>query len=253
MSYIKDFNRFEIKYLLGWEQYIIVRDAIKSFCVLDQNSAHHGFYPVRSLYFDSPDFRFYWEKIEGECYRRKLRARIYDHSGKVFMEIKQRINKTLQKRRTLINQSLLNSFISDNRLTLNPEEKPIQTEILYLKEMYNLEPKIIVSYLREAFFAKDQEGFRITFDKNLDFEHFDLDLFNNKFEENRFLPDTIVVMELKFNNTLPIWVLKILNSYALKIQKISKYCSSCEKAFPFIISQLPEPKLLTIEGWRTRL
>jgi hypothetical protein len=56
-------------------------------------------YGVWSVYYDTRQLRFYWEKIEGLRFRRKLRVRHYgDRFGvtedtPVFVEIKQRVNR----------------------------------------------------------------------------------------------------------------------------------------------------------------
>jgi len=53
---------------------------------------------VTSLYYDTADLRFYWEKIEGSRFRRKLRMRLYGEPSEcgehtpVQIEIKQRVN-----------------------------------------------------------------------------------------------------------------------------------------------------------------
>jgi SPX domain protein involved in polyphosphate accumulation len=253
LAYIRAFNRFEIKYVLQYHQYFPFRESIKDYCRPDSHAGDNGFYPVHSLYFDSPNFRCFWEKIDGESFRRKLRARIYDRSGSIFLEIKQRLNKTVQKRRMLTDANTLGQFLGSSALTGNPRNKSIEAEILFLKAHYRLEPKIIVSYWREAFFASDQEGLRITFDKTMCFEDVELDLFGARTSEKRFIDDRLIIMEIKFNHTLPLWLTKLLRSHSLYIQKVSKYCKACEKAFPEIIYAMTEPRLFTIDGWRTRL
>src|SRR5688572_4734555 len=67
----------------------------------DRHGGTEG-YSVVSLYYDSAELDFFWAKIEGLKFRRKVRLRIYpgDDITKVetgSIEIKQRINKTVQK------------------------------------------------------------------------------------------------------------------------------------------------------------
>lgn len=83
-----------------------IRDELGERMDRDLNSPVGG-YGVWSLYYDSPpELRFYWEKIEGLKFRRKLRIRHYgdpvgvtDDSPPVCVEIKQRVNRVTQKRR----------------------------------------------------------------------------------------------------------------------------------------------------------
>jgi len=57
----------------------------------DANAGRDGSYKVASLYYDSPDLRCYWEKLDVEKVRRKLRVRTYGERPEwAFMEIKGR-------------------------------------------------------------------------------------------------------------------------------------------------------------------
>jgi hypothetical protein len=62
-------------------------------------------YAITSLYCDTPDLRCYWEKIDGLRYRREPRIRHCRRREEllaetpVFVEIKQRVNRTVPKGR----------------------------------------------------------------------------------------------------------------------------------------------------------
>ncbi|VAW43516.1 FIG01140028: hypothetical protein, partial [hydrothermal vent metagenome] len=107
-SAIRKFNRFELKYLLPMAQADRFKEAIKPYLLVDQYGDEQGNYAVTSLYYDSPEHHFYWEKIEGIKFRRKLRIRIYESAeplmpgSQVFVEIKQRIDRVTQKRRVVL-------------------------------------------------------------------------------------------------------------------------------------------------------
>jgi hypothetical protein len=104
-SAIRKFNRFELKYLLPIEAAGLFRQEIGAYLKPDSYGNDEGGYVVSSLYYDSPDFRFYWEKMEGIRFRRKLRTRYYETQAEltsdtgVFVEIKQRLDRVTQKRR----------------------------------------------------------------------------------------------------------------------------------------------------------
>ena len=53
-----------------------MREELNAHMDSDVNSPIGG-YPVTSLYYDTQSLRFYWEKIEGLKFRRKLRIRLY--------------------------------------------------------------------------------------------------------------------------------------------------------------------------------
>ena len=84
-----------------------LREELASRLDLDSHGSDGG-YGVWSVYYDTPRLRFYWEKIEGLRFRRKLRIRHYgdrftvDDDTTVFVEIKQRVNRVTQKRRVAL-------------------------------------------------------------------------------------------------------------------------------------------------------
>jgi hypothetical protein len=83
----------------------VLRDHLARRLDADSHSGESG-YGVWSVYYDTRDLKFYWEKIEGLKYRRKLRIRHYgdrfavDDDTSVFVEIKQRVNRVAQIRRS---------------------------------------------------------------------------------------------------------------------------------------------------------
>jgi len=106
-SRLHAFNRFEIKYLVPQTQADGLRTELGRHMDEDAYSGATG-YPITSLYYDTAHLRFYWEKIEGLRFRRKLRVRHYGTAddltadSPVFVEIKQRVNRVTQKRRVCL-------------------------------------------------------------------------------------------------------------------------------------------------------
>jgi len=100
---IRKFNRFELKYILSWKDAERLKDNLRQYLHPDAYGDSDGIYALASLYYDSPDHRFYWEKIEGIRFRRKLRIRHYEQQAaltpesRVFVEIKQRLNRESPK------------------------------------------------------------------------------------------------------------------------------------------------------------
>jgi hypothetical protein len=85
------------------------------------------------------DLRFYWEKIEGLRFRRKLRIRHYgdrstiDDDITVFVEIKQRVNRVTQKRRVALPYRLART-LCDRRQMIehDPSQRAFLEEVLEL-------------------------------------------------------------------------------------------------------------------------
>jgi len=98
------FYRRELKYLLPYNTYEALVDALMPFMKADTFGVD-GKYAISSLYFDSPDHAIYWETANKLPIRQKLRLRTYEKSergGIAFFEIKQKVNNWVHKRRTML-------------------------------------------------------------------------------------------------------------------------------------------------------
>ncbi len=231
-SYIRSFNRFELKYHLHYEQASHLLNLIKPYIKQDTYNIENGFYRIVTLYYDSPEFFCFWEKLDGFKFRRKVRIRLYDDTpDRAFLEIKQRIDRTIQKRRILGNRNEIIQYLDlwtpkgDDYLS-----GPVYEEALNLVYGLHLEPQIIVSYNREAYFGVYESGLRITFDRNLCFEKYHDKFCFKRGNSKYFMKPWDVILEVKFNEVVPTWLCSALNSMNFEISRISKYCHAINKA-----------------------
>jgi len=144
-SALHRFNRYEIKYLMKEEQLGELHDELKPRMGRDP----HQVLPTRvsSLYYDTPDLRFYWEKIDGLRFRRKLRVRVYGEpesvteDSTVYVEIKQRVNRVTQKRRIALPYPEARRLCDGReRLELVSGSQGLVDEILTLAHTLDLQP-----------------------------------------------------------------------------------------------------------------
>ena len=72
-------QRFELKYVISEQKARRIRNYISSFLELDENCAGKSdfSYAVHSLYIDSDHLQTYWDTINGNKNRFKLRIRYY--------------------------------------------------------------------------------------------------------------------------------------------------------------------------------
>lgn len=232
---IRRFNRFELKYLLTLQQAELFKKALLAYLSPDQHGDQQGSYWLDSLYFDSPDHRFYWEKVDGVKFRRKLRIRHYAGEAPlvadtpVFVEIKQRVDRVTQKRRVrLPYETALNLCTSRELPDYEPEDQPVMEEIYALLWQYNLRQASIVRYSRQALVGSDYDlGLRVTFDTALTYEAGQLDLAQISSPLPLF-PAEIVVMEIKANERIPYWLTELVAAHNLRLARVSKYCRSIE-------------------------
>lgn len=246
---IKQFSRYELKYILTREQFLDFTKILPDYLSPDSRGDEAGRYSITSLYYDTVDYRAYWDKIEGHKFRRKVRIRVYgdvavSSESDCFAEIKQRINKTLQKKRVYISYASAEALCGFGEQI--PEESDMSefdletvSEIRYLQGAQQLQPACIVSYDRLAFDGSEYEdGLRITFDTNLKGRTHSLSLTDTGFTENHFfIPPEWCIMEVKVNYRVPYWLTEMIGKYRFTLRRISKYCAALEQSKALLQTQ----------------
>lgn len=227
------FNRFELKYLVSAAQRDAMLEEIRVQMQPDDEGIG-GIYHVNTLYYDTRDLAAYRAKLDGIRYRRKLRVRSYgapspDPGATVLVEIKQRINRTVQKRRLAL--PLADAYaLCDG--TLQPDERPwpdeddarVASEVCFLSRALHLVPICVIVYQRHAFRGSAIEpGLRITFDHGLWCRPANALLTT---EGNRcyFERPDHMVLEVKADLAVPMWVVLMLARYQADLRRFSKYC-----------------------------
>jgi SPX domain protein involved in polyphosphate accumulation len=238
-------DRYELKYILDRSQYEQIVDALAGYTEPDSYS-EGGRYLVTSLYYDTADYKAYWEKINGHRFRRKVRVRVYNAQtvspdSPSFVEIKQRTNKTLQKKRILLPYSSAVALCGSGKGTngTTEAEHPVIQEVLYLYNTLRLQPACIVSYDRLAFNGSEYDpGLRVTFDTNLKCRIHDLTLLSQGSTENHFfVPPQWCIMEVKVNVRAPYWLTEVISKYRCTLRRISKYCTALEQSVALLQNQ----------------
>jgi hypothetical protein len=230
-------NRFEIKYLLGADRLADVQAALKDFLRPDANGSQDGGYYVHSIYFDSPDMRFLREKFEGNLTRVKPRIRSYRSSldgppGRIFLELKGRYDRIVEKRRCPIDRSLAKLLLTETPVHPNgwSAKHKVLGEFLYMSHRFQLIPAVSVLYHRTAFFGAYWPNLRITFDRLvLCSPATGLEAPSEDFVQT--IPCSQTVMELKYNDKLPLSLLRRINSLGLQQRSFSKYAVSVQRCF----------------------
>lgn len=234
---IRQFNRFEFKYIISIKQAEALKASIRKYLVPDTYGNQEGRYAISNLYYDSPDFRCYWEKEYGIRFRRKLRVRYYENGDvmteetPVFLEIKQRINRVTQKRRVALPYLNALQLCNDRVLPeFDQKHQSIIEEVFVMLWRYQLVPAVVLRYNRQAFIGSIYDaGIRVTFDTDLTFQTNPLHLHENR-SSLPFLSADRVIMEIKVNERIPHWLTELVAAHNLSLCRISKYCSSIQAA-----------------------
>jgi SPX domain protein involved in polyphosphate accumulation len=193
-------------------------------------------YVVRTLYYDTQDLDYYWEKLDGLEVRKKIRIRVYNEfkdRNIGFVEIKRRYDKVIIKERS----KLPFSFI--RRVLAEPEKdwlrsKVVEHDGLVLgKFLYNihrkdLRPTLLVVYDRKAFQGIEDPKERLTIDSNVRVRGFPE--FCDIYDVDDLEPITKnrSILELKFDNAMPRWMRLMMTHFHISVESISKYCMGVE-------------------------
>lgn len=213
------FKRTEKKYIITLNQRKQLLELISSQICSDK----FGESTVRSLYFDTDDFRLIRNSIDKPVYKEKLRLRSYSTpkaDSNVFLELKKKYKGVVYKRRETLKYSEAMNY-------LNTRSKPIDTQIMkeidWTMNYYNgLKPKMFIAYDRTAFYSKEDSNLRITFDKNVRFRNYDLELGKGSYG-NLILDSGLFIMEIKILNSMPLWLSNALTKLKIYPSSFSKY------------------------------
>ena len=231
--------RFELKFLIDWPAYLRIRNQIQPFVGLDSYSLSGGRYSILSLYYDSPNFDCYYDKIDGNDRRHKLRVRWYlnEQGGKetAFLELKKKINYGTLKSRLKIDSNDLTDFFRNKkdcfkRVCKDVRQEEIAKEMLFYYSVQNLKPVVYTHYLREAYIGKCENRLRITFDMKISCKPGTCSREFDYSSRNYIFNPYYMVFEIKGFHDLPNWLVSIISSNNLQRQSISKYCLAVEKA-----------------------
>jgi SPX domain protein involved in polyphosphate accumulation len=234
--------RYELKYLLRREQVEPLVAELRQTLQLDAHGNELGTYPITSLYYDTPDYRAYWSKLDGQRSRRKLRVRVYGDTQvtpetPAFVEIKQRVNKLMRKRRVALPYGEAVDLDRFHELGLSfaqqgrESEQAILHEAYYLYRTLQLRPACVVTYDRLAFEGDPRApDLRITLDTNLRGRIHDLSLLSTgSATDQQVLGPEYAVLEVKANQNVPRWVAQLTARHRCTFYRISKYCLVLEK------------------------
>jgi len=222
--------RFEFKYILDPVTYMKVRDFVDSIALLHDENVKEDTYTVTSLYFDTFGLDDYYDKLGGFLKRKKVRARVYGKDsfadvGNVHLESKHKHDMYIGKKRTNVSGDTWKSFMSGK------SDEVLDEFGLSIKEEGRI-PTVVVRYEREAFVERFFSRIRLTFDKNIEvIKYDDLESLVNSDYDTASVLDSGVIMEIKFNSSLPWWFGFMVRKFNLKRGAYSKYAQALDKLY----------------------
>lgn len=213
------FQRYEYKYLMTRRQRDWICAAMEPYMTADE----YGHSSIRNLYLDTPDFRLIRRSLEKPVYKEKLRVRSYGRAGAedpVFVELKKKYRSVVYKRRLSLPQGRAMACLAGR----GPwPDSQIGGELAYAIDFYpGLAPAVFLSYERDAFQSRGEDGLRVTFDQEIRFRREALTLDAQPWGTALLQPDQ-VLMEVKAAGSIPLWMVRLLSQERLFRTSYSKY------------------------------
>lgn len=216
--------RNEWKYCLTNQQLSLLKSRISEVLELDSHTPKCGKYVIHSLYFDDYKDQAVYTTNSGLSKRFKWRIRFYDNNlDYIILERKEKIDSRCHKKSCKLSLSeydkILSGEITDIVYDTNKDLiKEFARDIM----LYNYVPKVIVDYERIAY-VEEITNVRITFDTKIS-AAYDIDNFlTGDYVKYYIQPSSQNVLEVKFDDVLPSYIKKIVESYEFKQTSFSKY------------------------------
>jgi len=222
--------RYERKYYLSGEDYGYIRTLILN----HPASFRTVFYPrmINNIYFDTPGFDYFYDNVEGNHLRKKIRIRWYDetfaHQKKLTLEYKLKEGLLGDK----VSHKLADIYTGDgfDFGQMRDEIKVNQLPIPVANELLTLYPTIMNRYVREYFISDDGKC-RITLDKDLSF--FRIHSGRNFFKTSYHLPGDLI-MEMKYDPDDDPVATAVSQNFPFRITKSSKYVIGVQNLYAIV-------------------
>ena len=221
---LKEGFRHELKYRIGYAQYIELRNRLRTVMQDDIHTGADGRYLIRSIYFDNYTDKALREKTDGVPVREKFRIRYYnDDFSYLTLEKKIKDNDLCMKVGAQITEKECRKLLEGDKTWMRGHPSSLVQE-LYAKMRYQmLCPKVLVSYVREPYIYR-AGNVRITFDSNIR-----TTLCHRDFLEERVIDiDTAaepqdMILEVKYDAFLPEIIRRLIQTGTLRQTAFSKY------------------------------
>ena len=205
------FNWYEKKYLMPETVYQELCGRLSHYMQMDS----YGLHTICNIYYDTTDDLLIRRSIDNPIYKEILRLRSYGipaMDSKVFLEIKKKYQKVVNKRRVQL--TLREAYDYVERGIWPQGDSQILREIDFFLSRYPLERGLYLAYDRVALFGKENPDFRVTFDQNIRSRRTRMGLENGDAGET-LLPRGWYLMESKVIGATPLWFTRILPELSL--------------------------------------
>jgi hypothetical protein len=252
-------QRRELKYMIREEVALQVREFIRCYLEADEFGAGRPnfSYPVHSLYLDSDTLVLYWNTINGNKNRYKLRLRYYDDrpGSAVFFEIKRRMNDAILKQRGAVRRESVDWILSGQfpepslLISSDPRHLAALQRFSQLMIQDHCKPKAHVAYMREAWISSHNNSVRVTMDRQVYCDPDPTTKLSTSLVDPVCVFGKKVVLELKFTGRYPDWFRELVRCFDLMQGPAAKYADGValmgEHRLGAAAGMIPDP-----ESWQ---
>ena len=180
-------------------------------------------YLIRSVYFDDYRDSCFWENEAGIRERKKYRVRIYNANSKfISFEKKSKSHGMTKKEQISIKKELCDQYLFSEEPISNENASEVLKEFQVEQALRLMRPKCIVEYERTAL-VYPVGNVRITFDRNIRGTDNIAEFYEERLNSFPALEAGHQILEVKYDEFLPLFILQALNIDSLKLQSFSKY------------------------------
>ena len=215
--------RHEYKYLISRADAELLKRRLPYIMERDPHAGPTGQYTIRSLYFDDFSGTAYYDKVDGVNYRAKYRIRFYNYDPSILkLEKKEKLGNLTRKTAQSITKNDARAL--EFALTGGcPDTREGLVEELRLQFVSRgLRPRVLVDYDRTPFICRDGNT-RITLDENVRTRPYIAHLFASPRAMVPAIDADQVILEVKFDDFIPQYLLDALADIPRVNMAISKF------------------------------
>jgi SPX domain-containing protein involved in vacuolar polyphosphate accumulation len=217
--------RFEYKYVISAQSAELLKHTLRALLTKDEHADEDGNYLIRSVYFDDDRLSAYHDKLAGVCDRNKYRLRFYNFNAeRIAFEAKRKHGQLVKKQSCVVSRDLAQRMLSGGSLTPQERQEPLLAEFDTLSACANLQPSVVVDYLRTAF-TYPVNRVRITLDQDVCSDQYRADRVFERCASIPVMDHGDVILEVKYSEWLPPFLAQALSNTPSILQANSKYCS----------------------------
>lgn len=224
--------RAEDKYNCTEAELYMLQSRMEAALRSDVNEGGLDGYRISSLYFDDIRDSCLQDTVDGVNRRNKYRIRIYNDSLDVIkLEVKSKKNNRIQKRSKTISKAQMESLMRGECIEDGASAKDPATLFNLAIRTQGLRPKVIVTYERKAY-VYEPGNVRITLDRNVRASS-RVEAFGEKNISYDFLREYDKVLEVKYDELIPGFLLQLLELGNMQQSAYSKYqlCRECARQY----------------------